>query len=78
MLTGQKDVAAAGLRMQERLDELVMYQTWKSWSRGPGQQVFHSKDSFRCKAHCYAHSYVTAYDQNKTLGSHLVTITLLL
>ncbi|KAL3141196.1 hypothetical protein ABBQ38_003536 [Trebouxia sp. C0009 RCD-2024] len=33
--------------MEERLDELVVYHTWKSWSRGPGQQVFHSKDSFR-------------------------------
>ena len=46
--TKQEDVVAAGTSMEERLDHLVKYQTWKSWSWSPDQPVFHTEQSFRC------------------------------
>ena len=35
--------------MEECLDQLAKHGTWKSWRWGPGQDVFYTERSFRCK-----------------------------
>ena len=41
-------MVAAGTRMEQCLDQLAKYGTWKSWRWGPDQEVFYTEQSFRC------------------------------
>lgn len=41
-------MVAAGISMEQCLDQLAKYGTWKSWRWGPDQEVFHTEQSFRC------------------------------
>ena len=41
-------MVAAGTSMEQCLDQLAKYGTWKSWRWGPDQEVFYTEQSFRC------------------------------
>ena len=73
------DASHAGTRMEQRLDDLVEYRTWKSWSWGLGEQVFHTEKTFRCE-HTYCHDtarqdQVVLFTCTRLVGGQVGTLT---